>query len=1187
VKFSKYIFLLLILWGCNSSYAQVAGTVRTKQLSVLNDTIQLDSLSIVPGSVTLATNDGKLLDTTFYKIKYAEGKIIFNRKKLTENNLTGSNIISSYKTFPYLFSEVTKHKDISRIKPDLFGNVNPFSYNIESKSDDIFKMDGLNKSGSISRGFTVGNNQDMVVNSNLNLQLSGHLNNNIDILMAATDNNIPIQPEGNTQQLQEFDKVFIQLSNTTSKLIAGDFQLTRPTGYFMNFNKKAQGVSFSTAVKTNAENKNKTKQGIYTTSISAAVSRGKFAKNTIQGVESNQGPYRLRGAENETFIIILSGSEKVYIDGRLMERGQENDYTINYNTGEIIFTAKQLITKDKRIVVEFQYSDKNYARSLLHFGNDYEQNKMKLHLHVYSEQDSKNQPLQQTLSDEDKLLLSKIGDTLSRGVTPSIDSVPYNNKEILYRKMDTTFGAFTYPNILVYTPDSNSLYSYYRVTFSNVGAGRGHYNQLTTAANGKVFQWVAPSLNGDTLHGSYEPVMQLITPKKKQMVTAGLEYKLNKNTNLSIEAAFTNNVLNTFSSVDSYDDIGYGLKMNIDNKLPLSHSNSSDTINKGFVLVTNVNYEFVQKYFSPIERYRSVEFERDWNRGNNAIADDQQIIGAGVGLVKKDLGTLGYKFNTFLEGNRYRGFKHNAGFNISKKGFNINYDGSLLTSQSTTNTNFYRHKSGISQKIKRITIGLKDEYEQNKFLDSTNRLMTNSYQFWEWQAYAQNADTTKIRYGVNYKERTDFAVKTDTTLHSTYFSKSTHAQNYTGFFEMNKNPNSQLKLNATYRKLTIEPDAITAQQPDNSLVGRIEYNFKLFRGLISSGSFYEIGSGLEVKKEFSFIKVDPGLGVYMWIDYNHDGIKTIGEFEVAPTPSQGEYIKVFTPSNSYIKTYNNQFSEVLTLKPAAVWETKTGFKKFVSRFSNQTSYRVDRKSTNDNLEIAYNPFLGLINDSLLSDSTIKTLNSSFRNTLTINQQSSVFGIDLSYQDNQNKVLNVNGIDSRKNIYEEVRVRWNIVQQLSWNFDGILGVKKSNSGSFESRNFDIDYYSLEPKFNYQPNTSFRISVAFKYTDKSNPVNDTIVRATMQDYGTEIKWNVLNKGSFNLKANFIQIKFNGAENTSLAFEMLDALRIGQNITWGIAYQRNLSSNLQLSITYDGRKSEGTKAIHIGGAQLRAYF
>ncbi len=1192
VIFRIYIYSVSVfLFLCVGGYAQIAGNSRTKQLSLTNDTIQLDTLSIVPGSVTLATSDGKLLDTAFYKINYAEGKLILNREKITGNNLSSSSIISSYKTFPYLFSEVTRHKDINRIKPDLFGNVNPFTYNIESKNDDIFKMDGLNKSGSISRGFTVGNNQDMVVNSNLNLQLSGHLNNNIDILMAATDNNIPIQAEGNTQQLQEFDKVFIQLSNSTSKLIAGDFQLTRPTGYFMNFNKKAQGVSFSTAVKTNPESKDKTKQGIYKTSLSAAVSRGKFAKNSIQGIESNQGPYRLRGAENETFIIILSGSEKVYIDGRMMVRGQENDYTINYNTGEITFTAKQLITKDKRIVVEFQYSEKNYARSLVHFGNDYEQNKLKLHLHVYSEQDSKNQSLQQTLSDDDKLLLSKIGDTLSSAVKLSIDSVAYNNKEVLYRKQDTVFGAFIYHNILVYKPDSVNNLTYYRVTFSNVGAGKGHYNQITSAANGKVFQWAAPSLNGDTLHGSYEPVTQLITPKKKQMLTAGIEYAINKYTNLAIEAAVSNNVLNTFSSVDSYDDVGFALKMNIDNKLPLQKSNSTDTVNRGVTLITNANYEYVQKYFSPIERYRSVEFDRDWNRGSASVADDQHIVGAAVAVTKKDAGTIGYKFNAFLEGGKYNANRHNAVINYTKKGFNINYDGSLLNSTSPAiNTNFYRHKSGVSQKIKRITIGVKDEYEQNKFMDTNKLLLSNSYQFWEWQAYAQNADTTKIRYGVNYKERTDFTVKIDTMLTATSFIKSTHAQNYSGFMEIMKNPNNQLKLNATYRKLTIENPAYTSQQPDNSLVGRVEYNFKLWKGFISSNSFYEIGSGLEVKKEFSFIPVNPGLGVYMWVDYNHDGIKNLNEFEVAPTPSQGTYIKVFTPSNSYIKTYNNQFSEVLTLKPSAVWQSKTGFRKFISRFSDQTSYRVDRKSTNDNLAIAYNPFLGLIKDSLLKDSTIKSLNSSFRNTLTINQQSTVFGLDLSYQDSKNKSLTVNGLDSRQNTYEEARLRWNIIQQLSWNLDGINGIKKSTSVYFTSRDYNINYYSIEPKFNYQPNTSFRVSVSFKYTDKKNSntlIDSSNVHAVMQDYGAEVKYNVLNKGSLNFKVDYIQIKFQGAQNTSLAFEMLDALKKGQNVTWGVSYQRNLSNNLQLSITYDGRKTEGNKAIHIGGAQLRAYF
>jgi len=74
------------------------------------------------------------------------------------------------------------------------------------------------------------------------------------------------------------------------------------------------------------------------------------------------------------------------------------------------------------------------------------------------------------------------------------------------------------------------------------------------------------------------------------------------------------------------------------------------------------------------------------------------------------------------------------------------------------------------------------------------------------------------------------------------------------------------------------------------------------KGVISTSTFYEIGSGLELKKRIFFLEVAAGQGVYMWTDYNNNGIKELNEFDIATFKDQAKYIKIYTPTNTYIKT---------------------------------------------------------------------------------------------------------------------------------------------------------------------------------------------------------------------------------------------------------------------------------------------
>jgi hypothetical protein len=1164
VFFKRLAFLLLVSFIMVKGSAQTFNANQKKLHKVVSDTLVLDSLSIVPGSVSFKTFPA--LDSGEYpKINYKLHALIFRKKK-------PDSILVSYKKFPFNFENKFFHKDQNKLNTDLARPNNPYTitYTNTAKQDFLFQNDGLNKNGNISRGISFGSTQDVVLNSNLNLQVSGKLTPEIDMVMAATDNNIPFQADGTTAQLQEFDKVFIQLNNKTTKMIVGDYQMSRPqNSYFMNYYKRAQGMY----LENNYSDSSSKNPIVFKTTISGAVSRGKFSRQVFFGTENNQGPYRLKGADNEPFIIILSGTEKIYIDGKLLQRGQENDYIIDYNSGELTFTARQIITKDKRIVAEFQYAERNYGRSVFFFGEEVSGRKAKAFINVYSEQDNKNRPLQQTLTQEQKNVMINIGDTLDKAVYSGVEVATFNNSDVFYRKVDTLVGGLIYKSVYVYSTNPDS--AKYRLKLSNVGAGKGNYNQVSSTANARVYQWVAPV--GGLLQGSFEPVIPLVTPKQNQMVTGGFSYSVTNNNVFGVEGVYTKNDINRFSTADKGNDEGSGVKVTSQNQKILS----GDSGRRATKLIYNANYEFVQQRFKQIERFRSIEFERDWNRPPSVVLlNDQHLANAEVGLTKKTGSSITYGLNLFSEGNNYQGLRHNVNGTYKIRDFTAGYNGSFLTTNDNLNfqnTEFYRHKTLVSKKFSKIKLAYSDVFENNLFKRTIDKtLLPRTYQFWEWEGSVSNADSSKNKIKVFYKERRDKLAYGNELKDSTF---ATNIGIQSSFYSIKNNP---ITLIVTNRKLELRNVVGAFLKPDNTLLSRLEYNPRYFKGLITAGLFYETGYGLENKKEFYYLEVAPGQGQYAWVDYNGNNIKELNEFEIAHFSDQARYIRIYTPTNKYIKVLQNVLSLSFNIRPSAILKNaKTPLARFVKRWMLQTAFRVDNKTSDSKNPNNFNPLLK-VNDTLLIGS-----NNNLRQSVFFNQSSAVFGADYTYTQNQSKQLLVNGLENRSLLSHEVKGRISFLRSWAINSSVILSEKGNSSQFFSTRNYLIQTRETEQKLIFQPGTFFRVSGIYKYNEKRNIIEGGFQKATTNTYALEFKYNQTEKGSLTGRFDFIQIKYNDDANSPVAYEMLNALSKGENYTWELNYQRNLSNNIQISINYTGRKTPNVNVIHLGGAQIKAFF
>ena len=184
-------------------------TVIDTLLINYENSYKVSALTIIPSTESIYINNKVLLKNE-YSISYSKGTFNLSKDLKYSNYDT---LIIQYKSYKLSLSREYKNRTLVRkIEPT---KTDSLIYVIKESTpiteESIFGKN-IERSGTIVRGFTFGTTKDFSLNSGLQLQLSGRLSDDIEIVAALTDENTPIQPEGNTETLDELDKVLFNFS---------------------------------------------------------------------------------------------------------------------------------------------------------------------------------------------------------------------------------------------------------------------------------------------------------------------------------------------------------------------------------------------------------------------------------------------------------------------------------------------------------------------------------------------------------------------------------------------------------------------------------------------------------------------------------------------------------------------------------------------------------------------------------------------------------------------------------------------------------------------------------------------------------------------------------------------------------------------------------------------------------------
>jgi len=1136
--------------------------------ALTDSVVRLPHQFIVAQSETLILGPSRqLVDGVEYTIDYRLGTVrldsTFVAESLLDTTGRGNDIRVRYRYLPFRFQDTYFRRQLTVLEDSAGRDTLMVAKPAASFGlADIFGPD-LQKSGSIVRGFTVGSNRDLSLNSGLRMQLAGKIASDIEVTAALTDESTPIQPEGTTQTLQEFDKVFVEIRSTDVAATLGDFNIEFTGTEFARLSRKLQGA------KGTADYRLGFSSG--TATISGAAARGKFNTNQFQGIEAVQGPYRLTGRNNERSIIVIAGTERVYANGEQQTRGETNDYTIDYATSEVTFTPHRLITAASRIVIDFEYTDRQYSRTLLatQTSSNFFDNSAKLTFTYFREADDPDAPIDFSLDDSARTVLALAGDDRNKAVLDGVTQVSANG---LYKRIDTTYvdttmGGVDTVNVTFYRFAPGDSAAVYTITFTDVGLGNGEYIRKRAGE----FEWKGPR------QGSYLPLRFLPFAQNQQLMDISIETTLWKDLKISGEFGRSIFDANRFSSLEDDDNGGHAL--NFAAILAPSAVKIGGTDIGAFELQFKERY--VDRLFVPIDRTNDIEFNRKWGI-DNPTQSDEEIQEASLKYIPAKGIAVGGGYGKITRTSQLHSTRIASNLRILAEGLpatNYDMENVRSTEFAVDNTSsWFRQKGGIEYTLGKLTPGMRIENENREIWSiSSGVLKPGSFKFDVFAPGIKIHPVEPVSLSSEFEWRWDYVFNAGSVAKE---SRS-ETQAYSAKLSEWNNLSSTVDVTLREKRFSEGFQALGSQDIKTVLV-RNQTRYTPLNRALELDLFYNVATERSSRLERVFVRVTQGTGSYRYLgDLNGNGLADENEFE--PTRFDGDFIVLTLPTDELFPVIDLKTSVRVRFAPARFLESTEGiFKKLASSLSTETYIRVDEKSSEPDLKQIY----------LLHFSKFQQDSTTIAGSTLLTQDVNVLEGQPSFSGrlrfSQRKGLNTfsTGIERSYARERSVRLRWQLVEEISNQVDFVNKVDRVTSQQTSSRLRDVLSNSIAFDLSYRPEqnieTGFRVEV-MRASDKYQvPVLD----ADINTQTMRVVYAIQGAGQARAETGREEVIL-GRSSAAFPYELTGGRVMGKTWLWRAGFDYRVTQFIQATMNYDGRSEGGRRPVHSARAEVRAFF